>query len=52
MADDSLSIAGLSLIEVSGLDLRNASISAPRGSCRDMLNFEFDQEGGARRSKG
>lgn len=52
MADGNLQIAGLSLVEVSGLDLRNGSISSPRGSLRDCLNFEFDQEGGARRSKG
>jgi hypothetical protein len=44
--------AGMSLIELSGLDLRNGSISAPRGSCREMLNFEIDQQGGLVRASG
>ena len=34
---------GLTIIEVGPLDQRSASISAPRGTCRDMLNFEKDQ---------
>lgn len=34
---------GVTLIEVGGLDLRSASISAPRGTLRDCLNFEKDQ---------
>jgi hypothetical protein len=52
MADGQENPGGLSIVEVSGLDLRNGSISAPRGSCRDMLNWEVDQEGGLARIKG
>lgn len=49
---DATEIAGLSMVEVGGLDLRNGSISSPRGTLRDCLNFIFDQEGGAVRDKG
>jgi hypothetical protein len=42
----------LATVELSGLDLRNGSLSSPRGSCRDTMNFEVDQQGGLVASKG
>jgi hypothetical protein len=42
----------LATVEVSGLDLRQGALSSPRGSLRDVLNFEMDQQGGLVRSKG
>lgn len=47
-----MSKTGSSLITVSGLDLRSASIDAPKGSTCNMLNFEKDQGPGLVRRQG